>query len=125
MRIYEMMLVLDPDMAEEGIQSTLQKVTTLVTDRKGELLKSDEWGLRSLSYPIKSKDKGYYVLSYLRGTPGVIAELDRSLRLMEEVLRHLVIRKEKGFTVPVTQEQERGPEIESAQEEGAAVSEES
>jgi len=125
MRTYEMLLVLDPDLAEEGIQNTLHKVTDLITDRKGELLTSDEWGLRSLSYPIKSKDKGYYVLAYLRGTPGVVAELDRSLRLMEDVLRHLLIRKEKGFVVPVAQEQERRSEIESAQEEPALVSEES
>jgi len=106
MRTYEMMLVLDPDMSEEQLEGSWEKVKKLIEDRDGEVLKIDKWGLQTLSYEIKSKSKGYYLLVYYKGKPELSAELDRSLRLMEEVVRHLVVGTEQEITGPADKARE-------------------
>lgn len=96
MRIYEMMLVLDPEMSKEHIDVFLTKIKQLLSDRGAEVLKVEEWGVNTLAYEIKKKKKGYYILLYLRGNSALVAEIEKNLRLMEEVLRYLTVKRDKN-----------------------------
>jgi small subunit ribosomal protein S6 len=96
MRIYETMLVLDPEMSKEQIDGFLGKVTQFLNDRGATVLKVAEWGLNTLACEIKKKKKGYYILLYLNGDAAIVAEMERSIRLMEEVLRYLTVKREEG-----------------------------
>jgi small subunit ribosomal protein S6 len=96
MRIYETMLVLDPEISKEQIYGFLEKLKQFLGDRGAKALKVEEWGLNTLAYEIKKKKKGYYLLLYLQGDAALVAEMERNLRLMEEVLRYLTVKGEEG-----------------------------
>jgi small subunit ribosomal protein S6 len=96
MRTYETMLVLDPEMSKEQVDALIEKLKQFVADRGAEVLKVKEWGVNTLAYTIKSRKKGNYILLYLNGSSALVAEMEKNLRLMEEVLRYLTVRKEEG-----------------------------
>jgi small subunit ribosomal protein S6 len=96
MPTYETMLVLDPEMSKEQIDGFVEKLKQFITDRGAEMLKVKEWGINTLAYEIKKKNKGYYLLLYLNGDVALVAEMERSFRLMEEVLRYLIVKCEEG-----------------------------
>jgi len=134
MRIYETMLVLDPEMSKEQIDGFVGKLKQFLGDRGAKVLKVAEWGLNTLACEIKKKKKGYYLLLYLNGDAAVVAEMERSLRLMEEVLRYLTVKREEG-DIEASQQRgapeqagEPGPEKkteeETAGQEESAVTEE-
>ena len=96
MRTYETMLVLDPEMSKEQVDGFIEKLKQFITDRGAEVLKIKEWGINTLAYTIKRRKKGNYILMYTNGSSAMVAEMERNLRLMEEVLRYLTVRKEEG-----------------------------
>jgi small subunit ribosomal protein S6 len=90
------MLVLDPEMSKEQIEGFEEKLKQFLGDRGAKVLKVEEWGLNTLAYEIKKRKKGYYLLLYLQGDAALVAEMERNLRLMEEVLRYLTVKGEEG-----------------------------
>lgn len=95
MREYELTFVLRPNMDEEGFAAATEKVSGYVKAAGGEVTRTDVWGRRRLAYPIRRFTEGYYVFMLLQMDANGLAELDRSLRLNEDVIRHLVVRKEE------------------------------
>ena len=91
MRHYEVMIVLAPDLAEDGFNKQLERFRKIIEDGGGNIVNDDRWGIRSLAYPIRKYDQGYYTVFEWEGAPDLIAELDHHLRLEEHVLRHMVI----------------------------------
>lgn len=91
MRHYEVMIVLQPEMGEDGFNKHLERVKKSLESGGGKIVRDDRWGLRTLAYEIKKQTQGYYTVIEWEGPPELIAELDHSLRLDENVLRHLVI----------------------------------
>jgi len=92
LRDYELLLVLNPEVTEERMPDVLERVGKYVSDRGGEVTKTDPWGRRRLAYPIRRFLEGQYVLTNLRIDPRRAAEVESSLRLSEDVLRHMLIR---------------------------------
>jgi small subunit ribosomal protein S6 len=129
MRIYETMLVLDPEMSKEQIDGFVAKLKQFLTDRGAQVIKVAEWGLNTLGCQIKKKKKGYYILLYLNGDAAIVAEMERSLRLMEEVLRYLTVKREEADIATSPQSaapgQEGGPVQERIKEKETARKEES
>jgi small subunit ribosomal protein S6 len=129
MRIYETMLVLDPEMSKEQIDGFVGKLKQFLNDRGATVIKVAEWGLNTLACGIKKKKKGYYILLYLNGDAAIVAEMERSLRLMEEVLRYLTVKREEGDIATSQQSatpgQEGRPVQERIPEEKTAIDEES
>jgi small subunit ribosomal protein S6 len=89
---YEMMYIVRPELDEETVAAAIAKVSGLVTTNGGEVTKADPWGRRRLAYPIKQCHDGQYVLMQFKLDPKTLAEVERSLRISEEVIRYLVIR---------------------------------
>lgn len=94
MRRYELMLVLRPDAPEERIQAVLEKATRQLTDAGGQIVKAAPWGRRRLAYPIDRYREGSYHILHFDAPPEAIVDLERTLLITEEVLRHLVVRVE-------------------------------
>jgi small subunit ribosomal protein S6 len=117
MPIYESMLVLDPEMSKEQIDGLVEKLKQFLGDRGAEVLKIEEWGVNTLAYEIKKKDKGYYLLLYFNGDVALVAEMERTLRLMEEVLRYLIVKGEEGDIEPSQEAREPEQEEEPEQEQ--------
>jgi small subunit ribosomal protein S6 len=95
MRRYELMLVLRPDAPEDRIQAVLEKTTRQLTDGGGQIVKAAPWGRRRLAYPIDRYREGSYHIIHFDAPPEAIGELERTLLITEEVLRHLVVRVDR------------------------------
>ncbi|HHP51601.1 MAG TPA: 30S ribosomal protein S6 [Moorella mulderi] len=96
MRQYEVVYVLRPDLEAEKIAALVERFKNLVTDQGGEVLEISQWGKRRLAYEIKKFREGYYVLMKFKGKPQVAQELDRVLRITEDVIRFLIAKEEKA-----------------------------
>jgi small subunit ribosomal protein S6 len=95
MRRYELMLVLRPDAPEDRIQLVLEKTTRHVTDAGGQIVKAAPWGRRRLAYPIDRYREGSYHILHFDAPPEAIVDLERTLLITEEVIRHLVVRVDR------------------------------
>ncbi len=95
MRNYELMFILKPDMEEEVIQQAIDKYAAIITDGQGEVVSIDKWGKRRLAYEIKDLHDGYYVLVTFKSEPAVVVELDRVMKISDDMLRFMIINKDE------------------------------
>ena len=95
MRRYELMLVLRPDLANDKSQALIDRITRQLTTAGGQIVKVAPWGRRRLAYPIERHREGSYHIIHFEAPPESIVELERSLLITEELLRHLVTRAER------------------------------
>ncbi len=95
MRTYELMLVINPQLDEEAIDALLQRVTGIVTTRDGEIEKVEKWGKRRLAYEVEDNTEGFYVVIEFKADNEATVEVDRVLKITEEVLRFLLVRIDK------------------------------
>jgi small subunit ribosomal protein S6 len=95
MRRYELMLVLRPDAPDERIAAIVDRTTRQITADGGQIVKVAPWGRRRLAYPIERYREGSYHIVVFEGVPSTIVEIERSLLITEEVLRHLVVRQDR------------------------------
>jgi len=95
LRDYELVLIISPEIPEEDVPSTIDKVSQFITGRGGEIAGVNRWGRRKLAYPIRRHLEGNYVVTQFRLDPGQVADLEASLGLAEEVIRHLVVRTDE------------------------------
>jgi small subunit ribosomal protein S6 len=94
MRNYEFTFIAHPDVEDEGLAGVTEKVSQFITESGGQIANVDHWGRRRLAYPIQKQTEGYYVLMQVQLDPKSIGELERNLKLTEEVIRHLLVRVE-------------------------------
>lgn len=95
MRRYELMLVLRPDVADDRSQAVIDRTTRGITAAGGQITKVAPWGRRRLAYPIDRYREGSYHIILFHAPADALAELEHSLLITEEVLRHLVTRDER------------------------------
>ncbi|MDI0304595.1 30S ribosomal protein S6 [Clostridioides difficile] len=90
MRNYELVYVVKPNYDEEVREAILNKVKEVVaTD--GEIVKVDTWGTKKLAYPIAKFTEGFYVLVNFKSAVDVPKEIDRNLKINENVIRHMIV----------------------------------
>jgi len=92
---YEVMIVLKP-LLPDDIRSAINKsIVDTVEQLGGKVVETDVWGKRYLAYPIMSHKEGYYILYNVDMPTSNVAELERQLRLKQEILRFLVVKRDK------------------------------
>lgn len=91
MRKYELMYIIRTDIEQELVQSTVEKFQGIITNGGGEITKHDLMGKRRLAYEIKKFRDGHYVLVQFNAEPAVVTELDRVLKISDEVIRVLIV----------------------------------
>jgi len=92
LRTYELVFIAQPDLDEDALNSLVDRVQQVMTDNGGEVQKVERMGRRRLAYSIKKRTEGHYVLVQAGLDRTAIVELERSLRLSGDVLRHLLVR---------------------------------
>lgn len=95
MRTYELMLLLSPELEEEAVEALLARTTEIVTSRNGEITNIDKWGKRRLAYEVQDHTEGFYVVIKFKADNEATTEVDRVLKITEEVLRFLLVRTDK------------------------------
>ena len=94
MHKYEVMVILDAEIEEKTIGSSLDKFLNVIRNGGGTVDSVDIWGRRRFAYEINKKTEGYYAVLYLTCKPAEVLELDRQLKLSEAVIRTKVLRAE-------------------------------
>ena len=117
MNQYEVMYVIDPALEDGARVELINRFSELVKKNGGEIDRVDEWGKRRLAYAINYKTEGYYVLMYIKAPAELPRELERNLKISDQVLRYLVIRYEGEL--PAKREMNR-PVRENAEAPAAA-----
>jgi small subunit ribosomal protein S6 len=94
MALYEHTVIARPDLSAQQAQTLGETFTQLVKDQGGDVPKLEYWGLRNLSYRIKKSRKGHYLHLNIEAPAAAIAELERTERIHEDVLRYLTVKVE-------------------------------
>ena len=102
MRDYEIVYIFDSSLDSSVIDQKLERFNGLVADKKegGEIVAVEQWGKRHLAYPIRKQDNGYYVVVQFHTDPERLPEFERTIKLDEQVLRHLVVLSEGEMPTP-------------------------
>jgi small subunit ribosomal protein S6 len=121
-RDYELGVILNPDLGEDQTRTLVDRVTHYVTNNDGTVVRVNAWGRRHMAYPIERHRDGLYYWFDLILPPTAVAELERSLRVNEDVIRHLLKTRDPRVVV---QARQREAEAEAhAQARAAAQAEE-
>ena len=94
MNKYEIMFIVKPDLEETAIKNEAESLKKVLTNLEAKIVEEKAMGKRELAYEIKKYKNGYYFLFVVEGSHEAIKEFDRLAGINENILRHLIIRKE-------------------------------
>ena len=106
-RTYELVYIVSPDATDEQIAAIHTQVEQTTQKMGGTLVKTDNWGRRKLAYEIQHHKEGTYVLEVLEGGGELMKELDRRLKVLDQVIRHLIVRVDEEQRVVQRTQQRR------------------
>ena len=115
MKKYECAVVVAPNVGTDVLENCTKKYTEVITSLGGSLTEIDDWGKRSLAYEIEDHKEGYYHFYRFEGRKNIVDELDRQLKIDENVIRHIIVRDERRGKAPATRA-EPAPEPPAAKE---------
>lgn len=94
LRDYELVCIVRPDIAEDNLETVVDKINRIVVSKGGTITETERWGKRKLAYPIKHFMEGYYILSRFKNAPAASRQIESNLQIAEELLRYMIIKKE-------------------------------
>jgi len=92
MAFYETVFIARQDISAKQAEELTEKFTTIVNDNGAKVTRAEQWGLRTLAYRVSKNRKGHYALLHIDGASEAIVEMERNMRLNEDVLRFMTIR---------------------------------
>ena len=92
MSFYESVYIARPDISAAQVEALTQSLTGIVEENGGKVTKTEYWGVKSLAYRIKKNRKGHYSLLNLDAPPAALKEMERNMRLSEDVIRYMSVR---------------------------------
>jgi small subunit ribosomal protein S6 len=90
-----LVVILTPEIADDVIGESLDRLSQNITGRGGEVVEVNHWGRRRLAYPIRRHLEGNYVVSQIKLDPSEVPDLESNLRISEEVIRHLIVKTDE------------------------------
>jgi small subunit ribosomal protein S6 len=92
MQRYETIFIIDPDLSEEGRAPVVERLLQLIPQQNGVLVEQDHWGARKLAYPIRKKQRGYYLRLDYCGGGTLVDELERFCRIDDRMLKYMTVK---------------------------------
>lgn len=106
LRLYELMVIVVPNLGETGINKELDKIRKLIKSYDAQITNEDIWGHRDLAYRIKKHDAGFYAVFNFESDTDLLPELHKTLSIDNNIIRHLIVKPPKGYVVKTLQEYE-------------------
>lgn len=103
LRKYETVYIFDSTLDETQVNERLERFHGLIRKDDGPEFEVNHWGKRTLAYPIRKRETGYYVIANFSTEPAALPEYERAIKLDEGVLRHMVVMNEGPQPVPATE----------------------
>lgn len=94
MRYYETMMILKSSLDHEGTEGVITNFKDLIQKLGGKVIDEERWGRRKLAYPIKHQESGIYTILYFTGDGDLVEELDRVMKITDEVMRYRIVKRE-------------------------------
>jgi len=95
MNCYETLFIVKPTLTEEEINAQIEKVKAILVKEGAELVATDDMGMRKLAYPVQKNSRGYYTVLFFKANGEFISELERNLKINEEVIKFLTVKYSK------------------------------
>ncbi len=92
MALYESVIIARQDLSSSKVKELISNLDSILTEKGGKIVKTENWGLRNLAYRIKKNRKGHYVLFNIDAPAAAISEYERKMRINEDVLRYLTLK---------------------------------
>jgi small subunit ribosomal protein S6 len=92
MRVYEELFIVKPDLPEEEVDGFVEQIQHVITNGKGTVDKTDKWGTRKLAYRVQKYNEGIYVLIQFTSTPDLVKEVERRMRVSDQVIKFITVR---------------------------------
>ncbi len=115
MKHYELMVIVDPEIGSDAVNSKLEEIKQLIASNKGDIFFEDLWGVRDLAYKIKKRDKGFYAVFNMNMENCGIKEVNTTLNIDGHVLRHLLVKMPEDYKPKSKEDIDK--EIEQAKKE--------
>jgi small subunit ribosomal protein S6 len=96
MNCYETLFVVKPTLTEEEIAATITKVKDVLAKEGAQLVATDDMGMRKLAYPVEKNDRGYYTVLFYKAEGTIISELERNLKINEDIIKFLTVKYSKN-----------------------------
>lgn len=99
-RLYEMMFIISPMLAEEKRKSVMKEIEDLIKEEGGQVTQTQDWGKREMSYRIKKQEEGYYhIFWFTLENPENLHEIDEHMRLDQGILRHMIVKRDEDYEI--------------------------
>ncbi|MGP8153704.1 MAG: 30S ribosomal protein S6 [Smithella sp.] len=98
MQRYEIVAIVIVNLNDDDITALIDRSQTIITDRKGVIAKIEKWGKRHLAYEIKKQKDGYYFLIDFAGDGSIVAEIERTYKIDDRILKFMTVKKEGAST---------------------------
>jgi small subunit ribosomal protein S6 len=95
MKKYEVMYIIRPNIEDEAKKALVERFNNVLSDNGAEVTEAKEWGKRRLAYEINDFRDGYYMLIQVNAAAEAVQEFDRLAKISEDIIRHIVIKKEE------------------------------
>ena len=92
MNYYEKVMILDPNIDDNAVNETIERVKNVIVSKGGEIFKTDNWGRRKLAYELNKHQKGNYVLLFFKSPPDTILELEKLSKVVDSIIKFMVVR---------------------------------
>lgn len=93
-----MTYILNPVLDEEKFSELVEYVNKLISDNGGDIAEVEEWGIKKLAYDINNKGTGYYVNLYFTAAPDVIEQVEKNMRIHDDIMRYLTLKYDSKMT---------------------------
>jgi small subunit ribosomal protein S6 len=105
MRSYELMILLDPNLQDEEISALVKEIQQTITNNQGKIGKVSKWGKRKLAYEINKFQEAFYVVLNFELEPANIANIEKSIKFEEKIIRYLIVLGQEKVRVSTEKEQ--------------------
>jgi small subunit ribosomal protein S6 len=95
MPIYESIFIINPNLPDDETAGVIKKMQDVVAKLGGEMLKSEDWGKKKLTYEIRKQKRGHYAFFQFKAAPAAVSELERTLKLTDSVIKFMTVKLEK------------------------------
>lgn len=117
MKAYEIILILDPALTEEEVETQVNEIKEMVLKGNGEVNEIQRWGKRRLTYEVKKRKEGYYLLFRVTADTKLVSSLEKHFKISEKVLKHMKVRFEESQVAPPARvEPKKSEEVEASLE---------
>ena len=128
MNHYELLFVLKPTLTDEETKAQIAKIQDSITAQDATIVATDDMGMRKLAYPVEKNERGYYTVTYFQAPGVAISEIERQLRINEEILKFMTVKytnkKEIGQFTKMANAAAAKQEVSAKEEAPAPVTEE-